>query len=92
MALYLIILLAIGVFGKQPHRYYAHVLGAVGAWLVLMPAAAWLSDRMESPTWGFLSFLLMGLAWAIPVVIIANGYERQALYRLIPKRSETTGK
>ena len=92
MALYLIILLAIGVFGKQPHRYYAHVLGAVGVWLVLMPAAAWLSDRMESPTWGFLNFLLMGLVWAIPVVIIANGYERKALVRLIPKRYQTTGK
>jgi hypothetical protein len=92
VALYLIILLAIGVVGKQSQKYYAHVLGSVGAWMVLMPTALWLSERMESPTWGFLNFVLMGLAWAVPVVIVANGYERRPMYRLFPRRAHTTEK
>ena len=47
---------------------------------------------MESPTWGFLDFIVFGLAWAIPIVIIASGYEGQAMYRLIPKRFHNTRK
>lgn len=92
MTVYLIILLAIGVAGRQSQRYYAHVLGAVGAWIVLMPTALWLANRMEIATWGSLDFLLIGLAWAIPVVIIAMGYERNAIYRLFPRRPRTTDK
>ena len=92
MAFYLIILIAIGVAVNQPRKYYAHILAAFGAWMLLMPTAMWMSERMESSSWGYLSFLLNGLAWAIPIVIIANGYERKELYRLIPKRREPSGK
>jgi hypothetical protein len=53
-------------------------------WIVLMPLTLWLGEMMESPTWGFLDWILGMLAWAIPGVVIANGYEREALYRLIP--------
>jgi hypothetical protein len=78
--------LAIGVAGKQSHRYYAHVLAAVGAWILLFATAAWLSEKLDPTNWGFLGFLLNGLAWAIPIVIIANGYERKPIARLFPRR------
>ena len=91
MAALLIVLLVIGVVGKQSRKYYAHVLGAVGAWIVLMPTALWVSSWIENPMVGILGFLFHGLAWAIPIVIIATGYESEAMYRLIPRR-RTSGK
>jgi len=91
VAIYLIILIAIGVVGNQPRRYYAHILAAVAAWIVLMPSALWLSSKMDPAAWGVLDFLLTGAAWAIPIVIIASGYERKDIYRLIPRRRPTTG-
>ncbi len=90
MGLYLIILLVIGVIGKQSQRYYTHVLAAVGVWLILAPTALWLSARTESADWGFLGFLLMGVSYAIPIVIIAIGYEGKAIQSLIPRRRGTS--
>ena len=92
MAALLIVLLVIGVVGKQSRKYYAHVLGAVGAWIVLMPTALWVSSWIENPMVGILGFFFHGLAWAIPIVIIATGYESEAMYRLIPRRRNASGK
>ena len=90
MGLYLVILLIIGVVGRQSQRYYVHVLAAVCAWLVLLPMALWLSSISESANWGFVGFLLMGISYAIPIVIVAIGYERRSLVPLIPRRARAS--
>jgi hypothetical protein len=85
VAAFVIIGLAIGVFGKQPHRYYVHLLISAGILFVLVAASLALNVvLLENPNWMWLSFIISGLAWAIPIVIVASGYERKALYRLIP--------
>ena len=86
--LILIILLAVGVFTKQPHKYYLHVLIAVGVWFVLIFGAAWVTDALTDTGGGMFGMLAGTLAYAIPGAIIAFGFTRRPLYRLIPgKRS-----
>jgi hypothetical protein len=84
VGIFLFITLAIGVAGRQPHRYYVHVLAATGALVTLSIAVAAVSSALESPSWVWLMFPAYGLVWAIPIVIVARGYDRAPLYRLIP--------
>ena len=85
MFILVVILLAIGVLGKQPHKYYFHALIAVGVFMVLLPLSLWVNVAMiDVPSWWFFGFLSSGLAYAIPIVIVAAGYERKAIPRLIP--------
>ncbi|HEX6575641.1 MAG TPA: hypothetical protein VF042_11795, partial [Gemmatimonadaceae bacterium] len=73
MAAILIILLVIGVVGKQPHKYYLHVLIAAGVWLVLMTGAVWVGYTLAEGALGILGMLATAIAYAVPAVIIAYG-------------------
>jgi hypothetical protein len=82
-----VILLAIGVVGKQPHKYYLHTLIAVGVWFVLFALSAWIADILyDRVAWSFLNFPITGLVYAIPLVIVAAGYERRPIPRLVPRK------
>lgn len=91
MVLILIILIAVGVVTNQPRKYYLHVLIAFGVWLVLVTAAVWVGYSTAEGAWGILGMLATAIAWAVPGAIIAFGYRKRPLYRLIPGKRRYEG-
>ncbi|HEX6574790.1 MAG TPA: hypothetical protein VF042_07440, partial [Gemmatimonadaceae bacterium] len=59
---------------------------AAGVWLVLMTGAVWVGYTLAEGALGILGMLATAIAYAVPAVIIAYGYQKRPLYRLIPGR------